>query len=124
MSERGYKTYLFELSPKAFQGNGPGVGILNGGVYLDTKLRNRERCEDGGMSVKVKIPDWERAHEPEYLPSSGEMISDHDLWMSHLLCWFAQAAPYIEGIKPAQTVEDFRVDCGDYEDIPSKAGLL
>jgi hypothetical protein len=126
------KTYLFELSDKAFQGSEfHGVGGLNGKVYLSVKRRplpdgiNGVEPSKGGLSVRVDIPNNYGDHIDRLLPSTGEMISEYDLFMRNLKWWFDRTKEFLEDWPAMDSLEDFYL--GDdlcYKNIDSKAGPI
>jgi hypothetical protein len=110
-----YKNYRFTITKKAFDNEHFGVGDLNGKVDLTVKKLcnnfHEGEPDDPAMEVYVGVPNYEGAHRPEHLPSTGEMISDHDLWMRNLQFWFDRhqdcIVPHIDSVEEVRVDSDF-----------------
>jgi hypothetical protein len=95
----GYEIFRFYVKPEGFDREHSGVGILNGGVDLDIKLRVSPEgygleAQEGGMDVEVSVPGtWSI---PELLPVTGEMISDRDLWLRNFKSFWNRQRSVVE----------------------------
>jgi hypothetical protein len=105
------EVYRFELTEDAFNFNegGHGVGELNGGCDNRMVRKRWEGETTGGAIVYASAPSFSKT--PQLLPSTGEMISDYDLYKRHIIRWFEASKHNIHSIPGKKMVlESFITD--------------